>query len=113
MFANPSIVLGAIVGSLTLSVLASPVAENGHAKAARGQITLGGVDINNACVIQQGDGWYSTTNGGSDCDDWLCTNGASLLGVNMNVACVSQYVQPNAYAGCSGGLYNWECYLDS
>ena len=111
MFANPSVSLGAIVAYLALGTFASPVpGEGGVALEARNG-WLGGIDVNLACQIQNGDDW-SAVRTGSSCSSWKCQLGDRRTSVNMSAACASQYLLMQAYAGCGGDVYAWACYLD-
>ncbi|KAK1753810.1 hypothetical protein QBC47DRAFT_404153 [Echria macrotheca] len=110
MFVNPSIILTTIVGCLALAsspVMASPTPSS--VLAARGWI--GGVDVDKACNIENGNGW-SAVRVGSSCYDWKCQRGSERRDVNMAAACVAQYGLTLAYAGCKGGIYDWACYID-
>ncbi|KAH9904228.1 hypothetical protein F4778DRAFT_780902 [Xylariomycetidae sp. FL2044] len=113
MYANYATVASAIVACLALPALASPTPDTlPDALDTRSKITLGGIDTNLACEIQQGPGWKSESSIWRPCYGWTCVkSGQDSTSINMDVACSSQYSQPNAYASCSAGKYGWKCYL--
>jgi len=108
MFAKPSTVLSAIVACLALGTFASPMSkEGGVALEARGE--LGGVDVDEACKLENGDlGWTAVATG-SGWADWRCEMGSAQTSVNMDAACATQYNLVNAYATHGSGVYSWQC----
>jgi hypothetical protein len=109
MLANPSAFLGAVFGCLALGASASALPGEGRSALQR-RSWIGGVDVELACQIQQGDMWHAKPVG-TKCDGWACQdNTGQSKRVHMNVACVSQYGLNQAYASCSpDGVYNWSC----
>jgi len=110
MFAH-SAILGAIVGSALLACPAAAIAvpDSAYAlQALQARAYISGIDIQLACSQQWGNNWLAD-NTGSTCDDWKCVNqSGELQGLNLDLYCTRNYGS-NAYATCSGGVYNWEC----
>ncbi|EFQ36780.1 hypothetical protein CGRA01v4_06120 [Colletotrichum graminicola] len=111
MFANRPPVLGVAFSCLAFGVFGSPTPGRGSDSGSlQARAWLGGVDVNLACQIQNGDGWTSQKND-NGCDGWVCIMDGKTASVNMDVACVTQYYLNQAYAKCKGGVYDWACYL--
>lgn len=110
MLANPSAVLSAIVSCLTLGAFASTIPGEDRVALQR-RSWLGGIDVDFACKVQNGDNWHAKAVG-SKCNGWVCEDyTGKSTSVNMNVACVSQHGLNQAYAKCSPDrVWNWSCH---
>jgi len=111
------------IPAATTSAAAAPtsaapvaVAKAAAAKAAAGAaINLGGIDMNAACTEQHGS-WYHAEVDFDGCNGWKCysTNGGGAWGIDVNLACKSQYWYipgGTIWGSCpsNGGAYQWSC----
>ncbi|OAL06453.1 hypothetical protein IQ06DRAFT_299207 [Phaeosphaeriaceae sp. SRC1lsM3a] len=94
-----STILGGIVASLAL--FAAPV-------VARGRYA-GGIDMNEACRHQYGEGTWAFSDGNS-AYDWHCTSGPHSEWVDTNGYCGWKYGCGAQSDAQGGGLNDWACY---